>query len=228
MNYNVLIIDDEVELGNATKEYFEAFGVTAAFAESAAKTLDWLKTNTADLLLLDINLKNESGFELCRLLRQNYNMPILFISARIAHDDILLALNIGGDDYITKPYELSILLAKIKARLNRQATSQNKTIKFAGITIDLKNRKAVKDGVDLALKNKEFLLLAYLMQNTNKTLTKDEIFSAVWGDSFFSDGTLTVHIRKLREKIEKDADNPIIIKTVWKVGYIFNATKDEQ
>lgn len=223
MNYNVLIIDDEIELGNATKEYFEAFGVTAAFVACAAKTLEWLKTNTADLLLLDINLKNESGFDLCKQLRREFNMPILFISARIAHDDILLALNIGGDDYITKPYELSILLAKVKARLNRTPMFKNKVIKSGNLTVDLESRKAFKDDADLELKNKEFLLLAYLMQNKNKTLTKDEIFLHVWGDSFFSDGTLTVHIRKLREKIEKNADNPEIIKTVWKVGYVFEA-----
>jgi len=225
MHYNVLIIDDETALGNATKEYFEAFGVTADFVPGASEAHGWLGANTADLLLLDINLKDGSGFELCRALRKNFHMPILFISARLSSDDILLALNIGGDDYITKPYELSILLAKVKARLSRSRQNQGKTLLAADLTIDLELRKAFKNKVDLELKNKEFLLLAYLAQHSHKPLTKDEIFSAVWGDGFFSEGTLTVHIRRLREKIENDPENPELIKTLWRVGYIFEYEK---
>ncbi|MCL2796704.1 MAG: response regulator transcription factor [Firmicutes bacterium] len=222
MHHNVLIIDDEAELASATKEYFEAFDVSADVAKCAAEALAWLKSNTADLILLDINLKNESGFELCKTLRREFNMPILFISARLSRDDILLALNIGGDDYITKPYELSILLAKVKARLARARQINNKVIKAGDLTIDLELRRAYKNGAEVELKNKEFLLLGYLLQHKNKPLSKDEIFSAVWGDGFFSDGTLTVHIRRLREKIEKDPENPEFIKTVWGVGYEFN------
>lgn len=225
MHCNVLIIDDEIELGNATKEYFEAFNVTADFVDNKDKTLEWLKSNSADLILLDVNLKNESGFDLCKIIRQKYSIPILFISVCSGNDDILLALNIGGDDYITKPYELNILLAKVKARL-RQIKGQAKTISIAGLLIDIEQRKAFKDNIDLELKNKEFLLLAYLAQNKNKPLTKDEIFSAVWGDSFFSEGTLTVHIRKLREKIEKNPDNPEFVKTVWRVGYVFECKEN--
>jgi len=221
-----LIIDDEIGLGKATKKYFEAFGLKTEFLESAEKTLSFLKENSADLLLLDINLKNESGFDLCKKLREDYNMPILFISARLSSDDILLALNIGGDDYITKPYELSILLAKVKTRLARER-QQNKIVKAADLVVDLENRKAIKAGVELDLTNKEFKLLALLVQNPNRTLTKEEIFSKVWGDSFFSDGTLNVHIRKLREKIEKDPDDPKLIKTVWKVGYVFEVLNEK-
>lgn len=226
MRYNVLIIDDEIELGNATKEYFEAFGISTAFCESIDSAFKWLEKNAADLLLLDINLKDGNGFEMCKVLRKKYDMPIIFVSARVASDDILLGLHIGGDDYITKPYELSILLAKVKARLNR-AASQNKTLAIADLVIDYKTHKAYKNGLDLELKNKEFLLLAYLVQNKNKTLNKDEIFSAVWGDAFFSDGTLTVHIRKLRERIEENPDNPKMIKTVWGVGYIFEELNEK-
>lgn len=220
MHRNVLIIDDETELGKATKEYFEAFSVTADFIGDKNEALTWLEKNTTDLILLDINLKGESGFDLCRILRKDYNIPIIFISVRSDNDDILLALNIGGDDYITKPYELNILLAKVKARL-RQNQTLTKTIKIADLSIDVEHRKAFKNNIDLELKNKEFLLLTYLAQNKNKPLTKDGIFSAVWGDNFFSEGTLTVHIRKLREKIEKDPNNPEYIKTVWRVGYTF-------
>lgn len=220
MNYNVLIIDDEIELGNATKEYFEAFSVKTEFLDSGEKALVWLGQNTADLLLLDINLKEESGFELCKTIRKNFDMPILFISARLSNDDILLALNIGGDDYITKPYELSILLAKVKARIERKNSNQQ-ILTVGNLKLDLEARKVYKNNVDLELKNKEFLLLKFLVQNKNKVVTKEEIFASVWGDANFTDGTLNVHIRKLREKIEENPENPKIIKTVWRVGFVF-------
>ena len=127
--------------------------------------------------------------------------PFLFISARLSTDDILLALNIGGDDYITKSYELSILLAKIKARLSRQDKKQGKTV-VGDLEFDFEKRKVYKNGVDLELKNKEFLLLTYLAQNADKALTKDAIFSAVWGDAFFfgryADGAYPQTARKNR------------------------------
>ena len=221
MRYSVLIIDDEKELANATKEYFEAFGVSAVAVYTITEAREWQKNNQAELLLLDINFKTESGLEYCRELRKTSNVPILFVSARLSTDDILMALNIGGDDYITKPYELSVLLAKVKARLNRQDRMDSK-IMTGDLELDLEKRKAYKNGIDLELKNKEFLLLTYFAQNANRILTKDEIFIAVWGDAFFSDGTLMVHVRKLREKIEQNSENPKILKTVHRAGYIFN------
>jgi len=220
MKYSVLIIDDEKMLAEATKEYFETFFVSSAAVYSINQAAEWLKSNQADLLLLDINFENESGLDFCKQLRKTSNVPILFISARQSIDDILVALNIGGDDYITKPYELSVLLAKVKARLLRQEKSVSK-IAIGNIELDSEKRKAYKNGEDLELKNKEFLLLSYFMQNANRILTKSEIFTSVWGDAFFSDGTLMVHVRKLREKIEKDPNNPSILKTAHRAGYIF-------
>ena len=113
MHVNCLLIDDEVELTKMTKEYFEMFGVTCEIAADSESCLSFLKDNTADIFLLDINLGNESGFALCKKLRETYDTPILFISARQSDDDVLVALNIGGDDYIKKPYTLSVLLAKV-------------------------------------------------------------------------------------------------------------------
>jgi len=220
MKCNVLIIDDEKVLAEATKEYFEAFSVSSAAVYSISEAARWLNGNQADLLLLDINFENESGLDFCKQLRKTNNVPIIFISARQSIDDILVALNIGGDDYITKPYELSVLLAKVKARLLRQEKSISK-ITIGNLELDFEQRKAYKNGEDLELKNKEFLLLKFFMQHPKRILAKDEIFSAVWGDSFFSDGTLMVHVRKLREKIEEDPDNPVILKTAHRAGYIF-------
>ena len=126
MHYNCLIIDDEIDLSKMTQEYFEMFEVTCACVNSAEACLSFLKENTADVFLLDINLGNESGFTLCKTLRENYDTPILFISARQSDDDVLVALNIGGDDYVKKPYTLSVLLAKVKVHLKRLEAMKKK------------------------------------------------------------------------------------------------------
>jgi two-component system response regulator RegX3 len=219
--YDCLIVDDEVELGVATCEYFEMFGVSAKHVASAAQCMDFLEKHQVRLLLLDINMEGENGFSLCRRIRQTLGIPILFISARQTDDDILIALNIGGDDYIKKPYSLSVLLAKVKIILKRmQPSNQPSLAKTAGLVLDDAAMKVFVNGVEVRLKTKEFKLLSYLYENKNKVVSKKELFDNVWGDEFFSDGTLNVHIRKIREKIEKDPNEPAYIKTVWGTGYI--------
>ena len=220
-NYDVLIIDDEIVLGEATEEYFNMFDIKTKFIKSASDCLEFLKDNSVRLILLDINLDNESGFDLCKTLRLKYSIPILFISARLSDDDILMALNIGGDDYITKPYSLSVLLAKVKVRLKKNEV-QNE-LKIGNLKIDYEKLKVYKNGVDLELKTMEFKLLTYLVANKDKVVKKEELFLNVWNVEYYSDGTLNVHIRKLREKIEDNPDNPKIIKTVWGVGYVFES-----
>lgn len=220
MIYDCLIVDDEEELGSATCEYFEMFGLKALYTTNSKECLAILENNEVKLLLLDINLSSESGFSLCKTIRKDYDMPILFISARQSDDDVLIALNIGGDDYIKKPYSLSILLAKVKIILKRMEKLNEKTsISEAGIKIDEKAMKVYVDGSEIRLKKKEFQLLNYLYQHKNNLVTKQELFQNVWGDEFYSDGTLNVHIRKIREKIEKNPNEPKYIKTVWGMGY---------
>lgn len=221
MDYKCLIIDDEVDLANTTCEYFELFGLSTTYVTSIDSYYEFLKENTASLILLDINLGEDSGFKLCKDIRATSNVPILFISARQSDDDILVGLNIGGDDYIKKPYSLNILLAKVKAVLNRYESSiievnQEDEV----ITIDEKAMKVTVQGKEIRLKTKEFKLLNYLFKHKNQVVTKDELFQNVWGDTFFSDGTLNVHIRKIREQIEEDPNNPKLIKTIWGTGYI--------
>ena len=225
MNYNCLIIDDEIDLSRMTQEYFEMFGVTCAVVSSSEECLAFLEKNTADIFLLDINLGNESGFALCKLLREKYDTPILFISARQSDDDVLVALNIGGDDYIKKPYTLSVLLAKVKVQLKRlEAMKQlggNSAQASDGIfTIDSATMSCTVEGKTVQLKSKEFQLLSCLYSHRNTIVTKEQLFNEVWGDSFYSDSTLNVHIRRLREKIESDPNEPRFIKTVWGTGYI--------
>lgn len=230
MHYQCLIVDDEIELAQATCEYFTLFDVKTTYVTGAKECEDFLASNQVDLLLLDINLQAESGFALCKKLRETLDIPILFISARQNDDDVLVALNIGGDDYIKKPYTLSVLLAKVKIALKRMVVHgiEKRGIEKEGINIEIKNgmyldhnlMKALLPGREVALKAKEFKLLSYLYENANKIVTKDALFAAVWGDSFYSDGTLNVHIRKLREKIEENPNEPKMIKTVWGTGYL--------
>ncbi len=232
MNYNCLIIDDEVELSKMTQEYFEMFEVSCAVVSTADECLDFLKENTADVFLLDINLGNESGFTLCKALREKYDTPILFISARQSDDDVLVALNIGGDDYIKKPYTLSVLLAKVKVQLKRVealkklgASAASDTSSDDTFTLDPATMSCRVEGKTVQLKAKEFALLTCLYEHKDTIVTKEQLFEQVWGDAFYTDSTLNVHIRRLREKLESDPNEPRYIKTVWGTGYILETNK---
>lgn len=227
MHYNCLIVDDETELAQMTAEYFNMFDVSTAYVGSKADCFDFLKANTVDLILLDINLGDGTGFEICKKLREDMQLPILFISARQSDDDVLVALSIGGDDYVKKPYSLSILLAKVKVNLKR--ASQIKGMENisedkgghsdSALSLDEANMAAVVRGKKIALKAKEYALLACLYKHKNTIVKKEVLFDEVWGDAYFSDSTLNVHIRKLREKLEEDPNEPKLIKTVWGTGY---------
>ncbi|AZS17975.1 response regulator transcription factor [Paenibacillus lutimineralis] len=227
MNYDCLIVDDETVLAETTSEYFNMFEVKSAYVTSAEACEQFLRENETSLILLDINLGDSSGFDLCKRLRQTTQIPILFISARSSDDDVLIALNIGGDDYIQKPYTLSILLAKVKAVLKRYGgnSSPPEILEFGQVKIDCALCRVRVDGVDIKLKSLEYKLLCYLVKNKNKVVTKEELFHNVWGDSFTGDGTLNVHIRHLREKIEVNPNEPQYIKTVWGTGYVLEDSK---
>lgn len=221
MKLDCLIVDDEIALAETTCEYFNMFDVKTAFVTSAEECELFLEKQEPSLILLDINLGNSSGFDLCKKLRQTTQVPILFISARSSDDDVLIALNIGGDDYIQKPYTLSILLAKVKAVLKRFGNSSNQhdVLEFGQIQMDTKLQRVRVNGIVIPLKTMEYKLLSYLVKNKNRIITKDELFHHVWEDSFVGDGTLNVHIRHLREKIESNPNNPQYIKTIWGTGY---------
>jgi len=221
MKYDCLIVDDEDLLSDSTCEYFNTFGVKTAWVPGAAGCMAFLRDNETDLILLDINLGGSSGFDLCKKLRGTTNIPILFISARTSDDDMLIALNIGGDDYVQKPYSLSVLLAKVKAVLRRYQSGGDASFSHGGLRIDFENMTVYANGHRLKLKALEFKLLSYLVKNKNRVVSKDEIFRKVWEDSITSDNTLNVHVRHLREKIEENPNEPRYIKTVWGTGYVF-------
>lgn len=218
--YDCLIVDDEEALSQSTCEYFNLFGVKTFWAANEKACFDFLSLNQTDLILLDINLGETSGFKICKRLRSATDIPILFISARTSDDDVLLALNIGGDDYIQKPYSLSILLAKVKAVLKRYRGKED-SLSFGKFCIDPAREKLIGEHGEIRLKAMEYKLLVYLVRNKNRTIPKEELFRNVWGDTITGDGTLNVHIRKLREKIEENPNEPRFIKTVWGKGYVF-------
>ena len=223
MHYDCLIIDDEQVLADNTCEYFNMFDVKTKAVYSKADALSFFDEDDTSLILLDINLGDGSGFELCKHIRSTMNLPILFVSARNTDDDKIIALNIGGDDYVEKPYSLGVLLAKVKVMLRRFGTMEEKetsdTFEDGALAIDKKNKTVTVSGEPKKLTSMEFNLLLYLVENPNRLITKAELFDNVWKDKFTSDGTLNVHIRKLREAIEEDPKKPQRIETVWKEGY---------
>ncbi|WP_338076037.1 response regulator transcription factor [Acetobacterium wieringae] len=240
VNWDCLIVDDEVELAKATCEYFEMFGLSCAVVTNSDDCVMFMENNQVKLILLDINLGNDSGFELCKALRKNTDVPILFISARQSDDDVLIALNIGGDDYIKKPYSLSVLLAKVKVIIKRYdsaapkagssdavSTQSDGPDRCGNLRIDKDAMKVYRNEEDVGFKTKEFKLFLYLYENKNRVIAKDELFAKIWGDAFFSDGTLNVHIRKIREKIEENPNQPQLIKTIWGIGYMFETQENQ-
>ncbi|MCL2527109.1 MAG: response regulator transcription factor [Defluviitaleaceae bacterium] len=220
MHYDCLIIDDEQEIASGVCEYFNLFEVRSHYELTAEGAISFLDSNTAGLILLDVNLGSDSGFTLCKTLRETLDIPILFVSARTSNEDMLLGLGIGGDDYITKPYSLSVLLAKVKAILKRYSSPPEKS----KLQLDTATARIYLNNTPLELKNMEYKLLKYLINNKGRVIDKEEIFNQVWGDNFVGDGTLNVHIRRLREKIEEDPNSPVLIKTVWSVGYVYDGT----
>ncbi|HBI85528.1 MAG TPA: DNA-binding response regulator [Ruminococcus sp.] len=247
MKYQCLMIDDDQTIAENTAEYFNMFDVKTAFVTSYADAVAFLENNQVSLLLLDINLGEQSGFALCRQIRQQYDMPILFISARTSEDDILMALHIGGDDYITKPYTLSILLAKVQAILSRYekaaetagavsagafserspALVKGGVIRIScGMELDMNQRKLCKNGELIPLKTMEYKTLLYLLENRGRVVTKNAFMQNVWEDAYIGEGTIAVHIRHLREKVESDPNAPKLIRTVWGVGYIMENGED--
>ena len=231
MNYRVLMIDDDPVIAETTAEYFNMFDVPTAAVGGYEEALAFLKENTADLLLLDINLGDRSGFELCKKIRTEHNMPIFFISARSSDDDVLMALKIGGDDYIRKPYTMSILLAKVQAALRRQESAfpsdrkssepEEKLLHIRDdIFLDTGMFRIQKGGEIISLKAMEYKMLLYFMENRGRVISKDELLKNVWEEEYIGEGTLAVHVRHLREKIEEDPADPKVISTVWGIGYL--------
>lgn len=227
MQYDCLIIDDEETIAQTTAEYFNLFGLQCTYVLNYEDCITFMSGHQVSMLLLDINLGQRSGFALCKELREHYSQPILFISARTSDDDVLTALNIGGDDYIKKPYSLSILLAKVRAVLKRCTPSpeSGQQLCVLDIFVDCNSRKVTLRGENVRLKEMEYKLLVYLLEHPNRVVSKEELLTEVWQSTYVGEGTLSVHMRHLREKLEDNPNEPCIFKTVWGTGYLLEKEK---
>ncbi|MDJ1370594.1 response regulator transcription factor [Gulosibacter molinativorax] len=226
MEYDVLMVDDEEALASSTTEYLAAFGIRADWVASAEAALEFLAAHPTRMLLLDVGLPGMDGFEFCRKVRESKSLPIVFLSARGSDDDEILALTLGGDDYLRKPVSLSVLVAKIRRILERLDNTGPNTDARAGyddghLRFDADGQRFFVEDLELELTAMEYRLLDYFVREQDRVLTKDELFEHVWEDAFVGDGTLTVHVRRLRKKIEPDPEHPRYIKTVWGRGYRF-------
>ena len=222
MKKQILIIEDDSDLAFITRDMLENYGYEVEIAGSCEEAFDLLTDRQFKLLLMDINLPDGSGFDVCRELRRMSGVPVLFASARTSEDDKIKGLDMGGDDYLAKPYSLRELLARVNA-LIRRAYGEGEdapVYEFGKIKVDVSMRTVVKDGTEVKLALREFDLLAYLCAHANQALSKDELLHEVWGAfSEVESATVAVHIRWLREKLEEDPAKPEYIKTVRGIGY---------
>ena len=221
---DILIVEDNKELSALLRDFLQRDGYSSHIAYSGEDALEWLQENLPKLVLLDIMLPGMDGFQICDTIHKKMNLPLITLSARTAKADKLTMLNLGADDYIEKPYDMDVLLAKIAAIFRRQSDEivENQILTEGAFSIDFESRLVAYKNKPLELNVKEFDLLAYLIQNKGKAVRKDMIFDMVWGrDSFSEPSTLTVHIKWLRDKIERDSKNPKHIVTVWGIGYRF-------
>ncbi len=219
---DVLIVEDNKELADLLCDFLRAENYTVSVAETGEKALSLYEKYGARLIVLDIMLPGMDGFAVCRKIREESNTPILIVSAKTEKEDKLNGLVLGADDYIEKPYDIDIMLAKIGGIFKRRYALDE--ITEGAIRINKESRMAYKDDVPLDLTAKEFDLLTLLMENKGKTLSKEYLFGQIWGsDSFSEQQTLTVHIKWLRQKIEDDPKKPQRIQTVWGVGYKYES-----
>ncbi|MCM1056757.1 MAG: response regulator transcription factor [Firmicutes bacterium] len=215
---DILIVEDNRELAGVLRDFLRAENYTVSVAENAGKALQLYQSYGARLVVLDIMLPGGDGFSICEKIREDSDTPILIVSARTDKEDKLTGLNLGADDYIEKPYDIDIMLAKIAGIFKRRYALDE--LRDGDIRIDKVSRTVYKSDVPIELTAKEFDLLVLLLENKGRTLSKEYIFNRIWGsDSFSEPQTLTVHIKWLRQKIGESPGAPRRILTVWGVGY---------
>lgn len=224
----ILIIEDELSIAELEKDYLELSGFQVHIETEGARGLQEALEHEYDLLLLDLMLPEVDGFEICKKVRETKNVPILMVSAKKDDIDKIRGLGQGADDYITKPFSPSELVARVKAHLARYErlvnsnVPMNEMIEIRGLKIDKTARRVFINEEEKTFTTKEFDLLAFLAQNPNRVFTKDELFRKIWDMECVGDiATVTVHIKKIREKIEMNSSKPQYIETIWGVGYRF-------
>ena len=226
----ILIVEDETAIAELEKDYLELSGFEVAIENTGDKGLKAALNEEFDLIVLDLMLPVIDGYEICRRVREKKNIPIIMVSAKKEDIDKIRGLGIGADDYMTKPFSPSELVARVKAHLARyerlvgSSVKANEIIEIRGIKIDKTARRVYVNGEEKAFTTKEFDLLTFLAENPNHVFTKEELFNKIWDMESFSQNdiaTVTVHIKKIREKIELNTSKPQYIETIWGVGYRF-------
>ena len=224
----ILIIEDEEAIAELEKDYLELSGFEVVISNRGDLGLEKALNEDFDLIILDLMLPEVDGFEICRQVREAKNTPIIMVSAKKDDIDKIRGLGLGADDYMTKPFSPSELVARVKAHMDRynrligSTVQKNDTIEIRGIKIDKTARRVWVNGEETTFTTKEFDLLTFLAENPNRVFTKEELFREIWDMESVGDiATVTVHIKKIREKVEVDTSNPQYIETIWGVGYRF-------
>lgn len=224
----ILIIEDEEAIAELEKDYLEISDFQVQIEQDGRKGLEAALSEDFDLIILDLMLPGVDGYEICKEIRGEKNIPVIMVSAKKDDIDKIRGLGLGADDYMTKPFSPSELVARVKAHLSRyerligSSQKQNDVVEIRGIKIDKTARRVYVDGEEKIFTTKEFDLLTFLAENPNHVYKKEELFREIWDmDSIGDIATVTVHIKKIREKIEFDTSNPQYIETIWGVGYRF-------
>jgi DNA-binding response OmpR family regulator len=225
----ILIIEDEVLIAELERDYLKANGFEVVLELDGKRGLELGLSGEFDLIILDLMLPQIDGFEICKQIRSKLDVPILIVSARQEDLYKITSLGFGADDYITKPFSPGELVARVHSHLSRyerymrKAETKEDLLQIRNLSIDLSSRKVCIDGNEIYLTAKEFDVLSFLALNPNHVFSREHLFDKLWGwDSTGELNTVTVHIRKIREKIELNASNPQFIETIWGAGYRFN------
>ena len=226
----ILIIEDEKEIADLEKDYLEISGFQVDILNDGKDAIKFITENNYDLIILDLMLPNTNGLEICKVVREKIDIPIIMVTAKVESIDKIRGLGIGADDYITKPFDPAELVARVEAHIKQYKRLTNcknkkeniKTIKNIKIYMDC--WKVYKNNEEIKFANKEFELLKFLAENPKQVFSKEKLFEVIWGYDYIGDvATVTVHINRIRDKIEDDPSNPTIIETVWGAGYRLNA-----
>jgi DNA-binding response OmpR family regulator len=229
----ILIIEDEKSIAELERDYLEINGFSVDIVYTGDGGLKQALSQPYDLVLLDLMLPNMDGFEICKRIRAEKDIPIIMVSAKKEDYDKVRGLGLGADDYLVKPFSPNEMIARVKAHLSRyerlsqrSAKKESKEIYIGGLYIDQISRRVFINNEELTFTAKEFDLLTFLALNPNQVFSKDQLFQKIWGlDSTGDISTVTVHIRKIREKIEQDSSNPQYIETLWGAGYRFKGER---
>lgn len=223
----ILVIEDDFDIAQLEKDYLEINGFEVTTIDNGIDGLKEAMKGEHDLVIIDVMLPGVTGFEICKAIREKFEIPIIFVSAKVEEIDKVRGLGLGADDYITKPFSPSELIARVKNNLQRYQRLMGKTkkegpVELNNISVDHNSRKVKVNNKEVIFTTKEFDLLYFLISNPDIVHSKEHLLSTIWEDEYTDIATVAVHIQKIRKKIEKKPNDPKIIETIWGAGYRFN------